>query len=82
MQHAASEGEGAILRSVNPKGAGSLQVTYLPVQQNGLIDMEQLKAAIRPTTALVSIMAVNNEIGACPMGGGAFFSVGSATQFV
>lgn len=39
------------------------EVTYLPVQQNGLIDMAQLEAAIRPETALVSIMAVNNEIG-------------------
>lgn len=39
------------------------EVTYLPVQNNGLIDMQQLEAAIRPETALVSIMAVNNEIG-------------------
>jgi len=39
------------------------EVTYLPVNHNGLIDLEQLKAAIRPETALVSIMAVNNEIG-------------------
>lgn len=38
-------------------------VTYLPVQSNGLIDMAELEAAIRPDTALVSIMAVNNEIG-------------------
>jgi cysteine desulfurase len=38
-------------------------VTYLPVQSNGLINMEELEAAMRPDTALVSIMAVNNEIG-------------------
>lgn len=38
-------------------------ITYLPVQRNGLISMEELEAAIRPDTALVSIMAVNNEIG-------------------
>jgi len=39
------------------------KVTYLPVQQNGLIDLEQLKAAITDKTVIVSIMAVNNEIG-------------------
>ncbi len=39
------------------------QVTYLPVNKNGLVDLAELEKAIRPTTALVSIMAVNNEIG-------------------
>ena len=38
-------------------------VTYLPVQSNGLIDMAELEAAIRPDTVVVSVMAVNNEIG-------------------
>ncbi|GIL58368.1 hypothetical protein Vafri_13412 [Volvox africanus] len=38
-------------------------VTYLPVQPDGLLDLSVLEAAIRPDTALVSVMAVNNEIG-------------------
>jgi cysteine desulfurase len=38
-------------------------VTYLPVQSNGIIDMAELEAAIRSDTVVVSIMAVNNEIG-------------------
>jgi len=39
------------------------RVTYLPVQKSGLIDLDQLRDAITPETVMVSIMAVNNEIG-------------------
>lgn len=39
------------------------QVTYLPVEKNGIIDLEKLRAAVTDKTAIVSVMAVNNEIG-------------------
>ncbi|HQS14943.1 IscS subfamily cysteine desulfurase [Reyranella sp.] len=39
------------------------EVTYLPVRQDGLLDLEVLRAAITDKTVLVSVMAVNNEIG-------------------
>ncbi|WWD21997.1 cysteine desulfurase IscS [Kwoniella shandongensis] len=39
------------------------EVTYLPVLPNGLVSLTDLKAALRPDTSVVSIMAVNNEIG-------------------
>jgi cysteine desulfurase len=40
-----------------------MSVTCLPVQRNGLVDLEELRAAITDQTLLVSVMAVNNEIG-------------------
>nr|AGU68212.1 cysteine desulfurase [Strigomonas galati] len=39
------------------------EVTYLPVQKNGLVDLKVLEEAIRPTTCLVSAMYAHNEIG-------------------
>jgi len=39
------------------------EVTYLEVKPNGLIDLSEMEAAIKPTTILISIMYANNEIG-------------------
>lgn len=39
------------------------EVTYLPVDENGLVDPKELEAAIRPSTILITIMFANNEIG-------------------
>ncbi|KAG6392538.1 hypothetical protein SASPL_146762 [Salvia splendens] len=39
------------------------EITYLPVKSDGLVDLEKLRAEIRPDTGLVSVMMVNNEIG-------------------
>ncbi|KAK9450206.1 pyridoxal phosphate-dependent transferase [Limtongia smithiae] len=52
-----------VLESCRHLQEEGFDVTYLPVQANGLIDLEQLAAEIRPDTALVSVMTVNNEIG-------------------
>lgn len=39
------------------------EVTYLPVDENGIISLSQLEQAIRPDTILITVMAANNEIG-------------------
>ena len=49
-----------VMRELERQG---FEVTYLNVQENGLLDLDALKAAIRPDTILISVMFVNNEIG-------------------
>ena len=53
----------AILDTCKHLEKHGVRVTYLPVQQNGLVDLEQLQAAITDKTILISIMYANNEIG-------------------
>ena len=53
----------AVLDAVRELEREGFEATYLDVQENGLIDLEVLKAAIRPDTIVVSVMFVNNEIG-------------------
>lgn len=53
----------AILHTCEFLEQNGFEVTYLPVDEYGKISIEDLKAAIRPTTILVSVMFANNEIG-------------------
>ncbi len=53
----------AVLDTMRELEREGFEVTYLGVQENGLVDLAELKAAIRPDTTLVSTMWVNNEIG-------------------
>ncbi|MBM3303975.1 MAG: cysteine desulfurase [Candidatus Aenigmarchaeota archaeon] len=54
----------AVLHTAQYLEPQGVQVTYLPVDRFGLIDPADVEAAIKPNTKLVSIMHVNNEIGA------------------
>lgn len=54
----------AILHTLGAMEAeGIAEVTYLPVDKDGLVTPEQVKEAIRPDTVLVSVMFANNEVG-------------------
>ena len=53
----------AVLDTFRELERQGFEATYLDVQDNGLVDLEAFKAAIRPDTILASIMFVNNEIG-------------------
>lgn len=53
----------AILETCTALERGGFSVTYLPVNGHGVLDLEQLRRAIRPDTILVSLMHANNEVG-------------------
>jgi cysteine desulfurase len=53
----------AVLDTCRELERQGFEVTYLDVQEDGLLDLEVFKAAIRPDTILASVMFVNNEIG-------------------
>ncbi|MCI8281204.1 MAG: cysteine desulfurase NifS [Lachnospiraceae bacterium] len=53
----------AILHTCEYLEKNGFEVTYLDVDESGVVKLDQLKAAIRPTTILISIMYANNEIG-------------------
>ena len=53
----------AVLHTLTKLEKEGFEVTYLPVHENGLVRLEELAAAIRPDTCLVTIMYANNEIG-------------------
>ena len=53
----------AVLNTCQALEKEGAAVTYLPVDSNGLIDLEELREAIRPETALITMMHANNELG-------------------
>ena len=53
----------AVLDTMRELERQGFEVTYLEVQEDGLLDLDRLKDALRPDTILVSVMFVNNEIG-------------------
>lgn len=53
----------AVLHTLNKLEKEGFEVTYLDVHANGLITAEEVEAAIRPDTALVTVMFANNEVG-------------------
>ncbi|MFM7698835.1 MAG: IscS subfamily cysteine desulfurase [Limnohabitans sp.] len=53
----------AVLDTMRELERQGFEVTYLDVQEDGLLDLNKLKDAIRPDTSLISVMHVNNEIG-------------------
>lgn len=53
----------AVSKSLEQLGKLGFEITYLPVDTDGIISVEELGKAIRKDTILVSVMAINNEVG-------------------
>ncbi len=53
----------AVLETCKQLEKEGFEVTYIGVKENGIVDLEELKKAIKPTTTLITIMFANNEIG-------------------
>ena len=53
----------AVLNTCKYLEKQGFEVTYVPVKENGIVDVEDIKKAIRPDTILISVMFANNEIG-------------------
>ena len=53
----------AVLNACQALEKEGVAVTYLPVDRNGLIDIERLRTAIQPQTVLITVMHANNELG-------------------
>lgn len=53
----------AVLKTCEALQAEGFELTVVPVNEDGIVTVDEIAAAIRPTTALISVMYVNNEIG-------------------
>ncbi len=53
----------AILHTCDYLKTRGFEISYIPVDEEGVVKLDELKAAIRPTTILISVMFANNEIG-------------------
>ncbi len=53
----------AVLETCKQLEKEGFEVTYIGVDENGIVDLEEIKKAIKPTTTLITIMYANNEIG-------------------